>query len=107
MRRETFFALAYRHMARRAFVPPPSLAPDAPARAGPPSSSRSSMVPGLAPAMSPIAALAPSARTSSPPSAPPTSLGDARRSVPPTPLAEGVPVTACVQLLDRLAATDE
>ena len=92
-------------MARRAFVPPPTLASDPTARgAGGPPPSRSPSQLGLRPSAPP-----PPPRPSVPPAPGSGSLPDSRRSVPPPSLpgADGVSITACSQLLDRLAAADE
>src|ERR1700722_8118879 len=94
-------------MARRAFVPPPSLASDpAPRVAGAPPSRGPSQF-GLRPSAPPPSMPAP--RPSAPPAPASGSLPDGRRSVPPPSLpgADGISITACSQLLDRLAAADE
>ncbi len=101
------FGYVQQTMARRAFVPPPTLAPDASPRPSRPSSlpspSRSS--PSIGPRAS-----APPARPSVAPVAPGSGpLPDTRRSVPPStlPTLENVSIAACAQLLDRLAAADQ
>ena len=96
-------------MARRAFVPPPALAPESTARGGtvPPAApphagtGRSSGSTAAPPSV-------PTPRGSVPPS-PSSSVPESRRSAPPAaiPGAEGVSLAACSLLLDRLAANDE
>ena len=87
-------------MARRAFVPPPTLATESTARGAPaPLGLRASVPPPSSPA-----------RATLPPPPPQSgALPDARRSVPPSSLpgADGVPIGSCALLLDRLAAADE
>src|SRR5579883_1091242 len=98
-------------MARRAFVPPPTLSTDSTPRSGgslsvrpPPAIGSVGPRPSAPPPM-PV----PTARPSAPPPPGSGSLPDARRSVAPASLpgAEGVSIAACSQLLDRLAAADE
>src|SRR5580698_1686716 len=105
-------------MARRAFVPPPTLAPDSTSRGSTPPPSRSPASSGQRgtippPATSP--SVAPRSNGSIAPLAPAPASGmlpDARRSVPPPALPNGangdvVSIAACAQLLDRLAASDQ
>ena len=97
-------------MARRAFVPPPTLATDSAPRGNGVSSTRTPSSMGLRPSAPPPASV-PVPRPSVPPP-PPTgnTLPDSRRSVPPPsglPGADGISIASCSQLLDRLAAADE
>src|SRR5580704_773785 len=106
-------------MARRAFVPPPTLAPDSTPRASTPPPSRSPASSGQRgsvppPATSPSVAPRPAVGSIAPLAPAPASgmLPDARRSVPPPGLPNGnngdvVSIAACAQLLDRLAASDQ
>src|SRR5271166_5909098 len=97
-------------MARRAFVPPPNLAPELtpppggsayPLRSQPPVGGSRKTVPP--PSATPL--------PRSPSAAPPASgmIPDSRRSSPPPslPSSDVVSIAACAQLLDRLAATDQ
>ena len=96
-------------MARRAFVPPPTLSPDsAPRGGGGPPPSRSPSQLGLRQSVPPPASVPPQ-RASVPPPPGSGSLPDSRRSVPPPSLpgTDGVSIASCSQLLDRLAAADE
>src|SRR5579859_4392270 len=97
-------------MARRAFVPPPTLAPDsAPRGAGGPPPSRSPSQLGLRQSVPPPASIPPPPRPSVPVAPGSGTLPDSRRSVPPPSLpgTDGVCIAACSQLLDRLAAADQ
>src|ERR1019366_5045520 len=103
-------------MARRAFVPPPILAPESTPRASAPPPSRTPSR-GSAPPPSASASGMPMPRPSGSiaPLAPAPGSGmlpDTRRTVPPPALPNGangdvVSIAACAQLLDRLAASDQ
>ncbi len=96
-------------MARRAFVPPPTLSSDPPPCGNGLPSSRTPSQMGLrASVPAPPSVPAPRASVPSPPGS--GTLPDPRRALPPgssLPGADGISIGSAAQLLDRLAAADE
>jgi tetratricopeptide (TPR) repeat protein len=99
-------------MARRAFVPPPALAPESTARAGtlpPAAPPQAGTDPGRPSSVAPPSLPTQRASVLPPPPAGGSGATDSRRSGPPAAITggEGISLAACAQLLDRLAAGDE
>jgi tetratricopeptide (TPR) repeat protein len=90
-------------MARRAFVPPPSLATDTSRR---PYGSTATCPPSRPDSMG-LRPSAPAPRSSAASASASSVHPDSRRPIQGPSRAEGVPIVACAQLLDRLAAADE